>query len=78
MYRKLFTYANTVINDEYRAQDLVHETFLTAVRRIDSVKGSPNPEGWLVNLSFTAKKEKRRSKAARDRGLTGGGLGTKV
>jgi hypothetical protein len=30
------------------------------------------------NLSFTAKKEKRRSKAARDRGLTGGGLGTKV
>jgi RNA polymerase sigma-70 factor (ECF subfamily) len=49
MYRKLFTYANTVINDEYRAQDIVHETFLTAVRKIDSVKDSPNPEGWLVN-----------------------------
>jgi RNA polymerase sigma-70 factor (ECF subfamily) len=49
MYRKLFTYANTVINDEYRAQDIVHETFLTAVRKIDSVRGSTNPEGWLVN-----------------------------
>jgi RNA polymerase sigma-70 factor (ECF subfamily) len=49
MSGKLFTYAYAVIEDEYRAQDLVHETFLIAVKKIDSVKLSPNPKGWLMN-----------------------------
>jgi RNA polymerase sigma factor (sigma-70 family) len=49
MYGKLFTYAYSVFKDAYRSQDLVHETFTIALGKIDSVKKSPNPEGWLVN-----------------------------
>lgn len=40
-------FASRVLNNESMAEVAVQETFLTALRRMDKLKSSPNPVGWL-------------------------------
>lgn len=40
-------YAARATGDEHLAEDLVQETFLTAMGKIDKVFAHPNPAGWL-------------------------------
>ena len=48
--KRLFIYAFSRIQDRHRAQDIVQDTFHTAVRRIDTVMGHKNPGGWLMEV----------------------------
>lgn len=46
-YGVLLRYAQTVKKNE-SGEDMVQETFLIASCRIDVLRGSPNPAGWLM------------------------------
>jgi RNA polymerase sigma-70 factor (ECF subfamily) len=46
----LYTYAVTRINDEEQARDLVQETFLAALERIDKFEGKSSERTWLTAI----------------------------
>jgi RNA polymerase sigma-70 factor (ECF subfamily) len=46
----LYTYAYTRINDEDQAKDLVQETFLAALEKVDSFKGNSSERTWLTAI----------------------------
>ncbi|MBB5634597.1 RNA polymerase sigma-70 factor (ECF subfamily) [Pedobacter cryoconitis] len=46
----LFSYAITRINDEEQARDLVQETFLAALERIDKFEGRSSERTWLTSI----------------------------
>lgn len=46
----LYTYAFTRINDEEQARDLVQETFLAALERLDGFKGGSSERTWLTAI----------------------------
>lgn len=46
----LYTYAYTRINDEDQAKDLVQETFLAALEKIDGFKGNSSERTWLTAI----------------------------
>ncbi len=48
MFNKLLAYANTVLANRSLAEEAVQETFRIACTKIDDVKASENPRGWLV------------------------------
>lgn len=48
-YSSLICFARSVMNNPDAAEDLVQETFLVAQCRLDAVRSSPNPHGWLMN-----------------------------
>ncbi|MCL1807745.1 MAG: sigma-70 family RNA polymerase sigma factor [Oscillospiraceae bacterium] len=37
-----------ITQDAHQAEDIVHDTFLEALKAIDKVKDHPHPQGWLV------------------------------
>lgn len=47
MYEPLVGYANSLLHDQHRAEELVQEVFVSAVRKPDALLSSPNPRGWL-------------------------------
>jgi RNA polymerase sigma-70 factor (ECF subfamily) len=49
MRGKLLRYAEAKIPDKGNAEDIVEETFKTAWLKIDDLKASENPHGWLIN-----------------------------
>jgi RNA polymerase sigma factor (sigma-70 family) len=59
-YEDMFKYVDARIKDKDRVQDVVQEAFLTAVKKVDSVNLSPNPEGWLKNALKNALKHEFR------------------
>ncbi|NLW16393.1 MAG: sigma-70 family RNA polymerase sigma factor [Firmicutes bacterium] len=63
MYTLLFSYAKRVLQKEALAEEAVQETFVTACQRLDSIKSSPNPQGWIMN---TLKYITRRIQEARN------------
>lgn len=46
----LYTYAISRINDEEQARDLVQETFLAALERIDKFEGRSSERTWLTAI----------------------------
>jgi RNA polymerase sigma-70 factor (TIGR02943 family) len=46
----LFTYAISRVNDEELARDLVQETFLAALERIDKFEGRSSESTWLTSI----------------------------
>jgi RNA polymerase sigma-70 factor (TIGR02943 family) len=46
----LYNYAITRINDEDQAKDLVQETFLAALRRVDKFEGKSSERTWLTAI----------------------------
>ncbi|PSL45392.1 RNA polymerase sigma-70 factor (ECF subfamily) [Chitinophaga niastensis] len=46
----LYTYALTRLNDEEQARDLVQETFLAALERIDKFEGKSSERTWLTAI----------------------------
>ena len=47
MYDSLVSYANSVLRDQHRAEELTQEVFVSAVRKPDALLSCPNPKGWL-------------------------------
>ena len=59
-YELLFKYALRILHDQSLAEVAVQETFLVASRRVDKLKESEKPIGWLFNvLKYTIKSMKR-------------------
>ncbi|WP_436486601.1 sigma-70 family RNA polymerase sigma factor [Chitinophaga sp. ARDCPP14] len=46
----LYTYAVTRINDEEQARDLVQETFLAALEKVDTFEGRSTERTWLTAI----------------------------
>lgn len=49
MYTLMLNYAKRALLKESLAKEAVQETFVTACQHFDSLKSSPNPQGWLMN-----------------------------
>lgn len=47
MYDSLVAYANSILRDQHRSEELTQEVFVSAVRKPDALLSSPNPKGWL-------------------------------
>lgn len=61
MYRKLFIYSITVLQDNSLAEEAVQEAFQIACGKIEDLVASPNPCGWLMNtLKFVIRNKKRK------------------
>jgi RNA polymerase sigma-70 factor (ECF subfamily) len=46
----LYNYAITRVNDESLAEDLVQETFVSALKNYQSFKGNSKPSTWLIAI----------------------------
>ncbi|WP_106602763.1 sigma-70 family RNA polymerase sigma factor [Chitinophaga ginsengisoli] len=64
----LFTYAITRLNDDEQARDLVQETFLAALERIDRFEGKSSERTWLTAILKNKIIDVYRKKSS---GLTG-------
>ena len=60
----MFTYANASLNDEFLAQDLVHDAFHLALERVDELQNHPNLIGWLKIVIKNKVKEYHRERKA--------------
>ena len=47
-YPKLFHTAKRRLGDEGEAQNAVQDTFADLIKKLETVRDHPNPEGWLV------------------------------
>ena len=50
-YSSLFTYAISVTKDYELAEEIVQDTFLIAWNKYEDLIFSPNPGGWLMNVT---------------------------
>ena len=50
------------INDTYRAQDVVQDTFHEAIRHYDTIATSENPGGWLMKTLKNKIRDSERSR----------------
>lgn len=56
MYDKLYRFAYLRLNSHHLAQEITQDVFALAQEKIDKVRISPNPQGWIVEaLSNTIK-----------------------
>lgn len=46
----LFKYAVTVFPNPHIAEELVQDTFCTAIEKYESLISHPNPKGWLITV----------------------------
>ena len=63
---KLFRIARRRLGDDDEAQNAVQDTFVDLIKKIETVRDHPNPEGWLVNalrisIARELDKQKKRS-----------------
>lgn len=61
-YDLLFSYALSILNDQYLAEDAVHNTFHEAFKKADALKSHPNINGWLFNTLKNKTKDIQRAK----------------
>lgn len=66
LYREMSTlllnYAKRLLLNKSLAEEAMQETFVIACQRLDSLKSSPNPQGWLMNtLKYAIRKSKTTS-----------------
>jgi len=62
MFKLLLAVAISHIEDFHRAEELVQDTFLIAARKIDTVRCSKNPHGWLRNTLINLIKHEIRAR----------------
>lgn len=48
LFPKLFRIAKRRLGNEDEAQNAVQDTFTDLIKKIETVKNHPNPEGWLI------------------------------
>lgn len=48
----VYTLAYRLLRDLHAAEDVVQETFLTAVRRLDTYRGEGSIGGWLYRIAY--------------------------
>lgn len=66
---KLFRIARRRLGDEDEAQNAVQDTFVDLIKKIDTVRGHPNPEGWLVkalNISIARELDDQKKRLERE------------
>ncbi len=52
-YMKLYCYAYGIIKDHHTAENLINDTFVTAVQKAEHLMEHENPVGWLIqSLKF--------------------------
>jgi RNA polymerase sigma-70 factor (ECF subfamily) len=65
--RKIYLTSYYIMNDQYLAEDVAQETFLTAMTKLDTLRDPAKVEAWLVrtaiNKSYEVLKENRRTAA---------------
>ena len=61
-FPKLMIYATSILNDTYRAQDVVQDTFHEAIRHYDTIAASENPGGWLMETLKNKIRDSERSR----------------
>jgi RNA polymerase sigma-70 factor (ECF subfamily) len=49
-YRDLHLYAYAKLRDFHRAEELTQDVFVMAQSKLDELRLSPNPPGWLMNV----------------------------
>ena len=62
MYPKLYQYARVKLGDRQLAQELAQDVFVLAQEKIDSLRQSPNPKGWLIKAAGYAVLHAQRTK----------------
>jgi RNA polymerase sigma-70 factor (ECF subfamily) len=62
--RKIYVASYYILNDQYLAEDIAQETFITAMSKLDTLRDPAKVEAWLVrtaiNKSYETLREKRR------------------
>ncbi len=66
-YPRLMIYASCALEGEALAEDAVQETFRIACAKLQILRASPNPMGWLMNTLKNVIQNTRRSRAALSR-----------
>ena len=61
-FRQLTIYADALLHDYSRAEDIVQDAFHEAVRQIDTVMTHPNPGGWLKQVVKNKLNDSERSR----------------
>ena len=51
MYPKIVAYARVRLRDEQLAQELTQDVFVLAQEKLDDLRQSPNPRGWLIRAA---------------------------
>lgn len=67
MYDKLMVYARVNLDSESLAEEAVQETFRIACQKPESLCGSINPQGWLVNTLKNTIQNMKRSRVTAKR-----------
>ena len=63
MYESLVSYADSILHDQHRAEELTQEVFVSAVRKPDALLSCPNPKGWLYRTLVYMLQNNRRTTA---------------
>ena len=51
MYKKLYYYAYVRLKDEQLSQEVVQDVFVLAQEKLEILRQSPNPQGWLIRTA---------------------------
>ena len=70
MYDMLITYARCALREDALAEEAVQETFRIACQKPESLRESPNPNGWLVNTLKNTIRNIKHNRATAQRILT--------
>ena len=63
MYDSLVGYANSILHNQHRAEELTQEVFVSAVRKPEALLASPNPKGWLYKTMWNMIQNNNRTAA---------------
>ena len=63
MFDKLLAYAQSSLTDRHLAEEAVQDTFRIAWIKVDDLRTSPNPQGWLTNTLKNVMRNMKRSRA---------------
>ena len=64
MYPKIFAFARLRLQDEQLAQELAQDVFVLAQEKLEELRQSPNPQGWLIRAAGYAVLHAQRERAA--------------
>lgn len=63
MYEPLVSYANSILRDQHRAEELAQEVFVSAIQKPEALLSSPNPKGWLYKTMWNTIQNNGRTTA---------------
>ena len=64
MYPNIFAFARLRLQDEQLAQELAQDVFVLAQEKLEELRQSPNPQGWLIRAAGYAVLHAQRERAA--------------